>query len=584
MNYKNIQLVASITLLSSTFGIFCAITEYNANIGFPNGFSPTPATSACLDDQEVYGYTGVIIFRGSAIEPVIAINPADPAQLICIWEQDKGDIQGALEVGIGHSENGGRFWNLTTIPLQICVGGINQTVSEPHVVYAADGSVVYLIAEVFNITVDNNSPNQSGMVVCTSRNNGKTWSAPVYIASSPLYINALTVFAPYVDNPFITVDPNNINYAYGVWLQFPPIDVPLTSEFHGDTWASITSDKGATWGASQLIYDPFPDLTAQGLSNGIYENCQTIVNEIVVLPNIPGSSFANGDQLLFMVRIFATPGATDMDYVNDSFPYQYTINDIAVVRSSDHGQTWTTSSTEITSPWQFNENFFSGGWTLDTMGNITGGIGDELRCGAYTAQYKVNSQNGYLYAVWPDTRFRADQLPQIALSTSRDGGFTWTSEVQINRTPQNCPNPQAFSCNVAVANGYVGVFYQDLRNDPKTDLNNTLTDAWLDIYKEVSDPTGGSTGIGLDFVTEVRLSANSYIQQNGPFSGGYMTSGDYSFLTSLGNTFYATFQQSLNGPFSPATLFYDDPANEAQVYLDNNYRTAPFLNIVSMGQ
>ncbi len=59
-----------------------------------------------------------------------------------------------------------------------------------------------------------------------------------------------------------------------------------------------------------------------------------------------------------------------------------------------------------------------------------------------------------------------------------------------------------------------------------------------------------------------------------------MTTGDYEFLVANKHNFYACFTQSHNGPFTPPTLFFDDAANNAQIFLDDNYRQSPYVSIV----
>ncbi len=89
------------------------------------------------------------------------------------------------------------------------------------------------------------------------------------------------------------------------------------------------------------------------------------------------------------------------------------------------------------------------------------------------------------------------------------------------------------------------------------------------------------SGIGLDFVQEIRLSKHSYIAQNGRLTGqGVMTNGDYSFLVANENNFYAAFTESHNGPFTPPSLFFEDPETETTILLDNNYRQSPYVSIV----
>src|SRR5439155_23284451 len=169
-------------------------------------------------------------------------------------------------------------------------------------------------------------------------------------------------------------------------------------------------------------------------------------------------------------------------------------------------------------PFTVNKLIFTGGYTYDNNGNIIGGIGPLLRTGAALPFYTVNPKNGNLYVVYQSPQFRSDLLSQIALVVSRDGGFTWSSPVMVNRTPQDSANPQAFTPTIAVnEKGYVAILYNDFRNDNKADpINRTPTDVWLAIYKEVDEDATNFVGAGIKFIKEIRISKQSYIAQNGP--------------------------------------------------------------------
>lgn len=544
------------------------------NIGYPKNQSPVPLCPSCLFPQEVFGSPDhtvtTLISSGSAVEPTIAVNPKNPKNIVACWQQGRIDNGGALEGAIAFTCNGGKDWERTVVPLQNCIGGITQRISDIWLSFARDGSRVYLCALAINATLDPNTLNQSGVIVSLSKNGGRTWSQPHFVASSQTYLNEPTGSFPVDDKTSITADPNHNRNAYAVWDRFP-----MATTFHSDARISFTKNGGRTWSPNQILYNPFPDLTAHGQSNGIENDSSTIDNVIVVLPQ---SKYRHGDLLDFMCRIYAKPGATDDQFMNDSFPFQFTLFDIALVRSTDQGATWDTNATIISS---FEDReVFTGGYTY-SGGQITGGVGTQLRTGDIIPNYNVNPKNGYLYVVWQTGQFQDNQLPQIAISTSRDGGHTWSEPAQVSRTPSDSPNPQAFTPFVAVnEDGFVGVLYSDFRKDDMSDPNKTLTDTWLAVYKEVSS-SGGSTGIGLNFVREYRLSKKSYIAQNGPSTTqGVMTNGDYSFLTAFGDSFYATYTKTFRGPFPPPKTILNDPTNFAIVQLDKSHRQDPFVSII----
>src|SRR5207249_1759371 len=139
-----------------------------------------------------------------------------------------------------------------------------------------------------------------------------------------------------------------------------------------------------------------------------------------------------------------------------------------------------------------------------------------------------NPTTGTIFLVYEDSTFRSDQLPQIGLRFSTDAGLSWSASIMVNRTPQNSPNPQAFTPTVAVnGDGVVIVTYGDLRFDDKQNPDtDTKAMMWAAQYQEISGGLG--SGSGLEFVGEVALSPAPFIVQQGPSTTqGVMTEGDY---------------------------------------------------------
>jgi hypothetical protein len=228
---------------------------------------------------------------------------------------------------------------------------------------------------------------------------------------------------------------------------------------------------------------------------------------------------------------------------------------------------------------------FSGGGyraMLCALGSLYGLEQEKLLpCITYTVGL---SGSTWAIAPWLSTKMSLHSfkqyLPQIALSTSRDGGATWSVPVRVNQTPKKSPNPQAFTPFVAVDHeSHVGVLYSDFRKNKELNADDTMTktNTWLAIFKETLSPTGGSTGVGLNFKKEHRMSNESYIAQNGPqTTQGIMTNGDYSFLVASNERFYAIYTQSFDGSFTDPVVVLD--VGGSTVSLDNNLRTAPFFS------
>ncbi|MBA3752426.1 exo-alpha-sialidase [Candidatus Dependentiae bacterium] len=555
-------LLAGALLLSMPFSVLggtISVHPKHKDIGFVN--SPSSVRTECLLDAGLPGRT-TTVYQNSAVEPFLAVNPKNPCQAVAVWQQDRISNGGALEIGIAHTENGGKKWSRTIIPFQRCNGGITARSSDPWVSYSADGKKVYLTVLNFNDIIDPNTQNQQGITALYSEDNGKSWS-------NPIFVKANTFTAPIDDKNSITADPVIADNAYLVWDTF------LSSEsFHSDTWFTRTTTGGLSWEDSRPIYNPFLDPELK--SNGIENDSQTIGNIVVSLPN--------GELLCFMNRIYARPGTTDEEYINDTFPFKFLTSDIAVIRSSDKGLTWNQTATQIAAG--DANNTYTCGYEIQA-GKIVKGLGTLLRTAAGQAivfSVAVDKKTGALYVVWQDARFNTpgNQLSQIVLSASHDNGVTWSTPVKVSRTPDNAPNPQAFTPSVAVNDrGQVGILYHDFRCNSSACSEKTNTNTWFALYNNVL-PAAGSTGMGLDFVEEKGLSGHPYIVENGPVTGlGVMTNGDYQGLEAVNNTFYALYTESFKGPFKPATTIFDTPES-GKLILDNNRRTAPFFSKIKV--
>jgi hypothetical protein len=137
---------------------------------------------------------------------------------------------------------------------------------------------------------------------------------------------------------------------------------------------------------------------------------------------------------------------------------------IPVVRSSDHGVTWSKKATVIG---QIDPTFL--GATDPDNGHLIRG-GD-------LPDFAVDPRNGNVYAAWDDDSLNG--IDSIFFSESTDSGATWSAPIKINQTPTNIPtgDQQAFTATLGVAaDGTVGVTYYDLRQN--TSAPGLPTSAW----------------------------------------------------------------------------------------------------------
>ena len=82
-----------------------------------SGPSPLPAgcPGARFDDKTITGHE---------LEPMIAVNPANPRNIVAAWKQDVGSANQTRSDLVASSLDGGKTWTRSTIPgLSACTGG-----------------------------------------------------------------------------------------------------------------------------------------------------------------------------------------------------------------------------------------------------------------------------------------------------------------------------------------------------------------------------------------------------------------------------------------------------------------------------
>jgi hypothetical protein len=452
------------------------------------------------------GQTGTV-YVNSEVEPWIDVNPANSGNLVGIWQQDRWSNGGARGLVAGVSFNGGSTWQQVVIPgISKCSGGIYDRSTDPWVTFGPGGNL-YQLALSFNDFIPPLTEGPGGdfdhaLLASRSTNGGLTWSAPVAVIRD-LDANVFN------DKQSITADPMRAGTVYAVWdrLVFPTSERASiiagfrSSAFRGPTWFARTTNGGASWEPAREIYDPG-------------QNDQTIGNQIVVLPN--GT----------LVNIFTE--------FNNENAKKNRGGLVRVMRSTNAGQTW------------------SGPITVSRLGTI--GVrdpetGHDVRTGDIIPDIAVDRVTGTLYAAWQDARFNGGQADGIALSTSTDGGLSWSEPIKVNKTPTGIPigNQQAFTPSVHVANGTVGVTYYDFRNntpDPATLLTDTFI---VHCHGACASAVGWAP-------PDAKLTVAPFDMSDAPDAGGYFT-GDYMGLTAIGGEFGAFFSMP-HAPADPSSAFF----------------------------
>ncbi|HSN45070.1 MAG TPA: hypothetical protein VLW08_01825, partial [Casimicrobiaceae bacterium] len=80
------------------------------------------------------------VYAGAEVEPMLAVNPANPDNLVGVWQQDRWSNGSARGLVTGASLDGGRTWTLAAAAFSRCTGGDSERASDPWVTFAPDGT------------------------------------------------------------------------------------------------------------------------------------------------------------------------------------------------------------------------------------------------------------------------------------------------------------------------------------------------------------------------------------------------------------------------------------------------------------
>jgi hypothetical protein len=443
--------------------------------------------------------------RNAEVEPFVAINPSNTNNIVGVWQQDSWNNGAAHGLVSGFSSNGGKTWGETTLPFSVCApnaildpftGTPYGRASDPWVSIGPDGTAYAVGMLSTNNTISGN--NDTGIAAVVSNDGGQTWGNQRLIkadqGTSPVF--GATQF--FNEKESITADPIHAGTAYVVWDRLVAPSHSAEAALHarasrGPLWFSKTTDGGKTWTGTRAIFDPGQN--SQILSNVVVVNQQTGV-------------------LYDIFEVFQTTGSPKVTRRGLS---------VDVISSSDGGSTW--SIPTVIS-------------TQQTAFDFTPNTADLVRTGAGIPSAAIDASNGNLYVVWEDARFTSGVFNQVMISTSTDGGTTWSTPAVVSN-PNGKP---AFTPTVAVnATGTVGVTYYDFRN-PDGITTGQPTDYWFT----------SSTNQGVSFGNEARITPSSFDILTAPVAGGFFL-GDYQGLAASGTVFQAFFVRTNTGNTSNRT-------------------------------
>jgi hypothetical protein len=154
-----------------------------------------------------------------AEEPVAAVNPIHPNNVVTAWNQGHNqDIIAAVSL------DGGQTWQRVPIPLTTCSGGPFLGTGDPWLSFAPNG-------DLYAVAVIGNSLSKRGIGVSKSGDGGLHWSAALVIPESVIV----------ADHPSLTADQKDARFVYAIW------------DDSGRAVFSRTTDGGLTWKPARTI-------------------------------------------------------------------------------------------------------------------------------------------------------------------------------------------------------------------------------------------------------------------------------------------------------------------------------------------
>jgi len=467
-------------------------------------------TPACNALDALQASFGSLNYLNSEVEPQVAVDPTNPSHLVGVWQQDRWIDGGANGLVSAYSTNGGANWTQSVQPFTACASGLDfERSSDPWVSIGpgtpagSSGSTVYSVGLPFDQTPYKTDvlARHNGVNAAVSYDGGATWTHNQMLIDDPCisqprkspgyFCNNSKAFV-LDDKESVTADPVHPGVAYAVWdrLLAPPASFPgfiHERGYFGQVFMSKTTDFGATWSAPQLLLmGPSQD--------------QTLGN-VILIDRQTGALYDFFDLIN-----------------NESNAHKHRGTNVAFIKSTDGGATW------------------SDAHVVDALAAV--GVSDfanvdpsegtppaTLRAADDIPEVAINPNNGQLYAVWQDSRFNGFANDEVVISTSSNGGATWSTSTLVNAHT----GLAAFLPTVAVNSaGVVGVTYYQWPSAP------TAGNEPANLYIRHSTSAGSSTAAPT-FDAPTKLDG-PFNMLAAPWAGGYFL-GDYQGLAATGSAF-----------------------------------------------
>jgi BNR repeat-like domain len=388
--------------------------------------------------------TNVQVSHDSALahsEPSLAINPANPMNLIAGSKFFSNPAKYQFHIGTFYSMDGGRSWHDSGI-----LPGFDDygTTSDISIAFSPNGTIAYAAVLACNGGVCGGTGNGSGIYVSRSRDGGVTWESPTLVFADP-------TGAYFSDKPWIAVDASKSKTRGTVYV----------------AWNLDGNVNGRRVGPDSIPGLFHTSQTSSGAPGGV-----------VVARSIDyGSSFSSPLTLTSFDAQFqhfglgATPaiapdGRVTIVYLAQDVVQKKTLSSVQYVILKNRGATYSSPRPAVAQVVALPDKLPN-----STFRNFS------------LPAFAISPRDGSMIVAWADRR---NGDADIYESRSTDQGKTWSAPYRVNHDRIRDGKDQ-FQPALAVApNGTFTCSWFDRRQDPK---NHNI-----DVYIAQSMNDGGTFG------------------------------------------------------------------------------------------
>jgi photosystem II stability/assembly factor-like uncharacterized protein len=286
--------------------------------------------------------------KGYFNEPAIAVNPANPQQLVAAWQ---------VNTSVAYSQDGGATWITAkdTAPKNFKISG------DVAVVYDAKGAAIVAYLAFDKLGTENywaHNATRNGLFVRRSADGGKTWDQQDHAVKE----NPTAPGIPFEDKPGMVADTTQSPYRGNIYIGWTEFSLTKTiilfsrSSDSGETWSApieISTHEGlprddngsvegftAAIAADGTLFATWADGYNIAFTSS-HDGGKTFAPSRIILDHpapyfpIPGSSRGNGFPQLGIDPRSGLLFLTWSDYRNGDI-------DVFLSTSADRGVTWST--------------------------------------------------------------------------------------------------------------------------------------------------------------------------------------------------------------------------------------------------